>query len=242
MPFLDDLLDYKYSLSQWHINYEDFENVEFAPVYFNLAKEIITQFAKEGSGFPTDDGRARARRNKDDRLVIRRPFDGIVRRLDKINELEYMIFGSRILYKERIPSEKTTINFRIFEHEYVLNVDIRSDANFNRLLEALSSTEPNPQFLEGTLQKRDRFTKEIISESEISFVDVTNKYWNSTNNKYSWFEVFYMIPGDSEDREFDLRRLLEANFDGGTHKRYRKYQEARAIQMLADYEAEQAKS
>ena len=26
MPFLDDLLDYKYSLSQWHINYEDFEN------------------------------------------------------------------------------------------------------------------------------------------------------------------------------------------------------------------------
>jgi len=242
MTFLDDILEYKYSLSPWYIRHEDFENVEFAPLYFKLDKEIITQFAKEGRGFSTDDSRSRARRNKDDRLIIRRPFDGIVKRLNKINDTEYMILGSRIIDKHRISPEKLLLNFRIFEHEYVLNLDIRSDANFNPLLEALSSTEPNPQFLEGTLQKRDRFTKEVTSESEISFVDITNKYWNSSDNKFSWFEVFYMVPGDSEDREADLRRILEANFDGGTHKRYRKYQEARAIQMLADYEAEQAKS
>ena len=242
MPFLDDILDYKYSLSPWYISHEDFENVEFAPLYFKLDKEIVTQFAKEGRGFPTDDGRARARRNKDNRLIIRRPFDGIVRRLEKINESEYMLLGSRIIDKHRIPPEKAEINFRIFEHEYALNLDIRSNANFNSLLEALSSTEPNPQFLEAILQKRDRFTKEVISESEISFVDVTNKYWNSSNNKYSWFEVFYIVPKDSEDRDSDLRRILEANFDGNTHKRYRKYQEKRAIQMLADYEAEQSRS
>jgi hypothetical protein len=242
MPFLDDILDYKYSLSQWHITHEDFENVEFAPVYFNLAKEIITQFAKEGRGFPTDDGRARARRNKDDRLIIRRPFDGIVRRLEKINELEYMILGSRILYKERIPPEKLMINFHILDYEYVLNIDIRADVNFNSLLDSLSSTEPDPQFLEGILQKRDRFTKEVISESEISFVEVTNKYWNSTNNKYSWFEVFYMIPGDSKNRDLELRRILEANFDGKSHKLREKHQEARALEMLAEYEAEQARS
>jgi hypothetical protein len=241
MSFLDDILDYKYSLAQWHINNEDFDNIKFAPVHFKLDKEIIIQFAKEGRGFPTDDGRARARRNKDDRLVIRRPFDGIVRRLDKINESEYMILGSRIINKERISSEKVLMNFQYFKNEYVLNIDIRSDANFNYLLESLSSTEPNPQFLEGVLQKRDRFTKKVISENEISFVDVTNKYWNSANNKYSWLEVFYMVPEDSENRDLELRRILEANFDGGTHKRYRKYQEARAIQMLADYEAEQAR-
>ncbi|MBT4135090.1 hypothetical protein HOE39_01990, partial [Candidatus Woesearchaeota archaeon] len=124
----------------------------------------------------------------------------------------------------------------------VLNLDIRSDANFNSLLESLSSTEPNPQFLEGILQKRDRFSKDFISESEISFVDVTNKYWNSSDNKHSWFEVFYMIPKASENRDLELKRLLESNFDGGTHKRYRKYQEERAIQMVAEWEAEQSRS
>ena len=243
MTFLDERWSFKYSLSPWHINNEDFDNVDFAPLEFNLTKEAITDFAKEGRAFPVESNiQSRARRDSDEKLKIRRPFDGIVRRLEKINELEYMILGSRISYKERIPPEKSGINFRIFEHEYVLNLDIRSDANFNPLLEALSSTEPNPQFLEAILQKRDRFTKEVISESEISFVDVTNKYWNSSNNKYSWFEVFYMVPRDSEDRDSDLRRIFEANFDGNTHKRYRKYQEARAIQMLADYEAEQARS
>ena len=243
MTFLDDVWPFKYSLAQWHITNEDFDNVDFAPLQFNLTKEAITDFAKEGRAFPVgSDIQSRARRDSDGKLKICRPFDGIVKRLNKINETEYMLLGSRIIDKHRISSEKAASNFRIVEHEYVLNLDISSDVNFNSLLDSLSSTEPNPQFLEGILQKRDRFTKAIVSESEISLVEVTNKYWGSSNNKYSWFEVFYMIPGDSEDREFDLKRLLEANFDGGTYKRYRKDQEARAIQMLVDYEAEQARS
>jgi hypothetical protein len=153
-----------------------------------------------------------------------------------------MILGDRILDLGRISSEKAMINFLDFEHEYLLNLDIRSDSNFNSLLDSLSSTEPNPKFLEGILQKRDRFTKHVISESDISFVDVTNKYWNSSDNKHSWFEVFYMVSVDFENRDLELRRILEANFDGGTHKRYRKHQEARAIQMVAEWEAEQSKS
>lgn len=242
MPFLDDILNYKYSLSQWHINNEDFDRTEFAPLYFSLDKNLMAQFAKEGRGYPTEDGRARARRDKDDRLIIRRPFDGIVKRLRKINELEYVVLGDRIVWKERIPPEKAMFNFRVPEHEYVLNMDIRSDANFNNLLGALSSTEPNSQLLEATLQKREKFTKEIISENEIFMVDVTNKYWNSNSNKHSWFEIFYMVPKDSENCDSNLIRILEANLDGASHKRRVKYQEACALQMLAEYEAEQARS
>ncbi len=243
MPFLDEQWPFKYSLSPWYINNEDFDGTDFAPLHFNLTKDVMNQFAKEARDFPTKDGTpSRARRNKDDRLIIRRPFDGILKRLRKINEIEYMMLGSRIIDKNRIAPEKSMSNFRSFEHEYTLNLDICSDLNFNSLLESLSSTEPNPQFLEGILQKRDIFTKDIISESEISFVDVTNKYWNSSENKHSWFEVFYMVPGDSENRESDLKRLLVANFDGSTHKRYRKYQEERAIQMVAEWEAEQSRS
>lgn len=242
MPFLDDILDYKYSLSQWHINNEDFNNIEFAPLYFSLDKDSMTQFAKEGRGYSTEDGRARARRNKDDRLIIRRPFDGIIKRLRRINELEYAVLGDRIIWKERIPPEKAMFNFRSTEHEYVLDIDIRSDANFNNLLSALSSTEPNPQLLEATLQKRKRFAKEIISENEIFMIDVTNKYWSSKSNKHSWFEIFYMLPRDSENCDLALRRVIEANLDGPSHKRRAKYQERRALQMLAEYEAEHSKS
>jgi len=39
-----------------------------------------------------------------------------------------------------------------------------------------------------------------------------------------------------------LKKILEENFDGNTHKRYRKYQEERAIEMVLEYEAEQARS
>ena len=153
-----------------------------------------------------------------------------------------MVLGDRIVWKERILPEKAMFSFRFPEHEYALYIDIRSDANFNNLLGALSSTEPNSQFLEATLQKREKFTKEIISETKISIIDVTNKYWNSSSNKHSWFEVFYMVSGDSEDRASDLRRLIESNLDGTSHKRRIKYQEARALEMLAEYEAEQARS
>ncbi len=243
MTFLDERWSFKYSLSPWHINNEDFDNVDFAPLEFNLTKEAITDFAKEGRAFPVgSDIQSRARRDSDGRLKIRRPFDGIVKKLNKINDTEYMLLGSRIIDKNRISPEKALLNFRAFEYDYVLNLDIRSNTNFNSLLDSLSSTEPNPQFLEGILQKRDRFTKEVISENEISVVDVTNKYWNSTNNKYSWFEIFYMIPTESENRETDLKKILEENFDGNTHKRYRKYQEERAIEMVLEYEAEQARS
>ena len=243
MPFLDEQWPFKYSLSPWYINNEDFDGTDFAPLHFNLTKDVMNQFAKEARDFPTKDGTpSRARRNKDDRLIIRRPFDGILKRLRKINETEYMILGSRIIDKNRIAPEESMNQFRSFEDDYVLNLDIRSNTNFNSLLESLSSTEPNPQFLEGILQKRDRFSKDFISESEISFVDVTNKYWNSSDNKHSWFEVFYMIPKASENRDLELKRLLESNFDGGTHKRYRKYQEERAIQMVAEWEAEQSRS
>jgi len=242
MPFLDELWPFRYSLSPHYINTEDFDKVEFAPIQFKLTNEAMDQFAKEGRGYPTEDGRARARRDKDDRLIIRRPFDGIIKRLRKINETEYMILGDRIIDLERVSPEKAMINSRSFEHEYVLNLDILSDANFNSLLESLSSTEPDPQFLEGILQKRNRFTKEVISESDLSIIDVTNKYWNTSSNKHSWFGVFYRVSGTSENRESDLRRILESNFDGTTHKRYRKYQEERAIQMLAEWEAEQSRS
>ena len=243
MLFLDELWPIKYSLSPWYINNEDFGNVEFAPLEFNLSKDLIQEFAKEARGFQTKDGTpSRARRNKDDRLIIRRPFDGILKRLRKINETEYMKLGSRIINKNRISPEQGLINFRFFEHEYVLNLDIRADSNFNSLLESLSSTEPNPQFLEAIIQKRDRFTKDIISLNEISSIDVTNKYWNSSSNKHSWFEVFYTVPGDSDNRSLELKQLVEDNFDGKSHKLYRRYQEERAIQMVLDYEAEQSRS
>ncbi|RZD30602.1 MAG: hypothetical protein CXT77_04130 [uncultured DHVE6 group euryarchaeote] len=242
MMFLDELLPFKYSLAPWYINNEDFKLTEFAPLQFNLTDDAMDQFAKEVRAFPTEDGRSRARRDSDGRLKIRRQFEGITKRLKKVNDTEYMLLGDRILDLGRISSEKVMINFQDFEHEYLLNLDIRSDSNFNSLLDSLSSTEPNPKFLEGILQKRDRFTKHVISESDISFVDVTNKYWNSPDNKHSWFEVFYMVSVDSENRDLELRRLLEANFDGGTRKRYRKYQEARAIQMVVEWEAEQSKS
>ena len=242
MEFLDELWPFKYSLSPWYINNEDFDRTDFAPLQFNLTDKAMDQFLKEARDFPTEDGRSRARRDSDGRLKIRRQFEGITKRLKKINDTKYVLLGSRILDLGRIAPEKSIMNFRHFEHEYILKLDIRSDINFTSLLDSFSSTEPDPQFLEGIIQKRDRFTKEFISEREISFVDVTNKYWNSSDNKYSWFEVFYMIPGDSENRDLDLRRLLEANFDGGTHKRYRKYQEARAIQMEAEWKAEQSRS
>jgi hypothetical protein len=219
MTFLEDLLEVKYTLSQWYINNSDFNNIEFAPVKFELSKLLIDNFAKESRDYPTSDGRSsRARRDKDGRLIIKRPFDGIQKRLRKINELEYMLVGNKIIDKEKIPPEKAMYQFCTFEHEYVLDLDVRSDVNFNPFLESLSSTEPNPQFLECTLKKQNIFTKETISEESKYLIDMTNKYWNSSDNKYDWSKIFYIL--DSKD---ELKQNVIDNLDKGSRRRRENY-------------------
>jgi hypothetical protein len=219
MSFLDDLLEVKYSVSQWYINNSDFDNLEFAPVIFNLDKQVIDDFAREARGYPNSSEKpSRARRNKDGRLIIKRPFDGIIKRLRKVNETDYMLVGNKLIDKQRIPPEKAIYNFRTFEYEYILDLDIRSDENFNPFLESLSSTESNPQFLECTLKKQNRFTKETISEELKYLIDMTNKYWNSSNNKYDWSSIFYIL--DSKD---ELKSIVIDNLDKGSRRRRENY-------------------
>ena len=219
MSFLDDLLKTKYSLSQWYINNSDFDKLEFAPTIFNLDKKLMDNFAREARGSPNGDEKpSRARRNKDGRLIIKRPFDGIIKRLRKINETDYMLIENKLIDKQRIPLEKAMYNFRTFEYEYILDLDISSDTNFNPLLESISSTEPNPQFLECTLKKKNRFTKELISEDIKYLIDMTNKYWNSSNNKYDWSSIFYIL--DSKD---ELKPMVIDNLDKGSRRRRENY-------------------
>ncbi len=219
MNFLDDLLEVKYTLSQWYINDADFDNVEFAPVNFELSKKAMNEFAKESRDYPTKDGEpSRARRDSDGRLIIRRPYDGIVKRLRKINELDYMLVGNKLVEKDRIPPEKARFSFRNFEYEYTLDMDLRSDENFLPLLESFSSTEPNPKFLECTLRKKNKLNNELISEESKYMIDVTNKYWNSTSNKYCWFSVFYLT--DSKD---ELKQNIIDNLDKTSLRRRENY-------------------
>jgi len=219
MSFLDDLLEVRYTLAQGYINNSDFNNIEFSPINFQISKETINEFAKESRGWKTlDNTRSRARRDSDGRLIIKRPYDGIRKRLRKINEAEYMLLGNKIVEKERIPPEKAMFNFKNFEYEYELEMDIRSDYNFLPLLESLSSTEPNPQFLECNLKKQNIITKDILFEEPKYLIDVTNKYWNSPDNKYSWFSVFYML--DSKD---ELKQKLIDNLDKTSGRRYENY-------------------
>jgi len=219
MNLLDDLLEVKYTLAQGYINNSDFDNIEFAPVNFELSRENITEFSKEARDYPTLDGKpSRARRDSDGRLIIRRPYDGIVKRLRKINELDYMFVGDKLIDKERIPPEKAMFSFRKFEHEYSLDIDLRSDENFLSLLESLSSTNPNPQFLECTLKKQNRFTKDILSEEPKYLIDVTNKYWNSTSNKHCWFSVFYI-----SDSKNELKQNIVDNLDKTSRRRRENY-------------------
>lgn len=219
MTFLEGLLEVKYTLAQWYINNSDFDNIEFAPVKFELSKVSMDNFAKESRGYPTSDGgSSRARRDKDDRLIIKRPFDGILKRLRKINELEYMLVENKIIDKEKIPPEKVMYQYCTFEHEYVLDLDVRSDVNFNPFLESLSSTKPNPQFLECTLKKQNIFTKETISEESKYLIDMTNKYWNSSDNRYDWSKIFYIL--DSKD---ELKPIVIDNLDKGSRRRRENY-------------------
>ena len=219
MTFLEELLEVKYTLSPWYINNSDFNNIEFAPVKFELSKLLMDDFARESRDYRTsDDKPSRARRNKDGRLIIKRPFEGIIKRLRKINEIDYLLVGNKIINKERIPPEKLMYSFHIFEHEYVLDLDIRSDANFNPFLESLSSTEPNPQFLECILKNQNRFTKEIISEEPKYLIDMTNKYRNSGNNRYDWSSIFYIL--DSKD---ELKPTVIDNLDKGSRRRRENY-------------------
>ncbi len=209
MNFLDDLLEVKYTLAQGYINNADFDNIDFAPVTFELSKDIIHEFAKESRDYPTKDGKpSRARRDSDGRLIIRRPFDGIIKRLRKVNETEYMLVGNKLVDKERIPPEMAMFNFRNFDHEYTLDINLNSDENFLPMLESLSSTEPNQQFLEVNLKKQNRLTNELLSEEAKYLIDVTNKYWNSTSNKHSWFSVFYIL-----DSKEDLKQNIIDNLD-----------------------------
>lgn len=220
MTFLEELVEVKYTLSQWYINNSDFDNIDFAPVNFELSNLAIEDFSKESRGYKTtSDGKDhRARRDKDNRLVIKRPLDGVRKRLSRVNESEYMLVGNKIIDKNRIPTEKVMFSFRNFEHEYILELDIRSDENFNLLLESMSSTEPNSQLMECTLKKQTRFTKEIISEESKYLIDMTNKYWNSTNNKYDWFSIFYIL--DSKD---ELKQTIIDNLDKGSRSRRENY-------------------
>ena len=219
MTFLEELLEVKYTLSPWYINNSDFNNIEFAPVKFELSKLLMDDFARESRDYPTsDDKPSRARRNKDGRLIIKRPFEGIIKRLSKINEIDYLLVGNKIINKERISPEKLMHHFNIFENEYVLELDIRSDANFNPFLESLSSTEPNPQFLECILKNQNRFTKEIISEEPKYLIDMTNKYWNSSKNRYDWSSIFYIL--DSKD---ELKPTVIDNLDKGSRRRRENY-------------------
>jgi len=215
MSFLDNLVDVKYSVSQWYINNSDFDNIEFAPVTFNLDKKLIEDFAKEARDYPTSDKKpSRARRDKDGRLIIKRPFDGILKRLRKVNETEYMLIGNKLIDKQKIPPEKVMYNFRTLEDKYILNLDIRSDVNFNPFLESLSSTEPNSQFLECKLIKQNSVSKEIISEEPKYLIDMTNKYWNSSDNKYSWFSIFYIL-----DSKEELKPIILDNLDKSSRRR-----------------------
>ncbi len=219
MNFLDDLLEVKYTISQWYINNSDFDNIDFAPVTFNLDKLLVDDFAREARDYKTSDNKpSRARRNKDGRLIIKRPFDGIIKRLRKVNDTKYMLVGNKIIDKQRIPPEKAIFNFRSFEHEYLLDLNIRSNINFNPFLESLSSTEPNPQFLECTLRKQNTFTKEIISEESKYLIDMTNKYWNSSNNKYDWLSILYLL--DSKD---ELKSIILDNLDKSSRRRRENY-------------------
>ncbi len=219
MSFLDELLETKYSLSQWYVNNSDFDNLEFAPTIFNLDKQLMDDFAREARGYPTSDKKpSRARRNKDGRLIIKRPYEGIIKRLRKINETDYMLVGNKLIDKQRIPPERAMYNYRTFEYEYILDLDIRSDTNFNSFLESLSSTEPNPQFLECRLKKQNIISKEIISEDSKYLIDMTNKYWNSHNNKYDWSSLFYIL--NSKD---ELKPIVIDNLDKGSRRRRENY-------------------